>query len=233
MQHSSNIKSLKNLKTLIIVMVVEDIINNFFGKIESGIPENYKLFIILLFFTILIIIYAIFVFYFYKILARKNIINLNLGQYAGDGAAVKFFAFIFYIIEYIIIMPLLTLLWFGFLAVFLIILSKQGVATILMISAALVAAVRVTAFINEDLSKDLAKLLPFTLLGLFIIQPDFFNLSEMIGRISDIPSLFYHIPYYLIFIVALETIMRLADFIGHSVGTEEAETERQQPIENI
>lgn len=177
--------------------------------------EN-NLILILAFFTAVIVIYSVFVFYFYRFLAKKNLIELNLNQYNqyNNPAIVKFFAFIFYIIEYIILLPVITFFWFSVLAILILLLSKGiGTATILLISAALVASVRVTSYVSEDLSKDLAKMLPFTLLAIAITTAGFFDINALLSRISEIPSLFSNIPYYLLFIVSVELIMRIADFI--------------------
>jgi hypothetical protein len=166
---------------------------------------------ILIFFTALIIIYGVFVYYFYKFLAKKNIIDLNLNKYnkSEHALAMKAIAFVFYILEYIVILPILTFFWFTVLAMFILILAKTlSVSTILIITAALVASVRVTSYISQNLSRDLAKMVPFTLLGLAIIQPDFFSFSVFLQRVNEIPALISHIPYYLLFIVILELVMR-------------------------
>lgn len=166
-------------------------------------------------FTTIIVIYSIFIFYFYKLLAKKNIIKLNLNQYNqySSPTFTKILAVIFYIIEYLILLPVLTLFWFAILSILVLTLSQGiGTATVLLISAALVAAVRITAYISEDLSKDLAKMLPFTLIAIAITKPGFFEISSLIARINEIPALFSSILIYLIFIFSIELIMRAADF---------------------
>jgi len=181
----------------------------------------------LLFFTCVIILYSIFVFYFYRFLARRNILELNLNQYNTyeNPALVKFFAVIFYIIENIILLPVLTFSWFAFLAILLLLLAEGiGVREILLISAALVASVRVTAHVSENLSKDLAKMLPFTLMAIAITKPGFFNAEALLGRIYEIPLLLEQIPQYLLFIVAIELIMKLAEFFN-GLGKSEKEIE--------
>lgn len=167
-------------------------------------------------FTAVIVIYSVFVFYFYRFLAKKNIVELNLNQYNrySHPIAVKIFAIIFYIIEYIILLPVLTFFWFAILAILILLLAKGiEVGTILLISAALVASVRATSYVNEKLSKDLAKMLPFTLLAIAITTSGFFDIGTLISRISKIPSLLSNFPYYLFFIIGIEFIMRIADFI--------------------
>ncbi len=186
-----------------------------------GLPVGeMNLLFTLTFFTAVIVVYSIFVFYFYRFLAKKNIIELNLSQYNQykNPATVKLFAVFFYIIEYIILLPVLTFFWFSILAILILTLAEGiSIEVILLISAALVAAVRATSYVSESLSKDLAKMLPFTLLAIAITKPAFFNVEALFARMTEIPSLFVNIPYYLLFIIAVELIMRFVDFIDTSV----------------
>jgi len=198
-----------------------------------------NLIIILTFFTAVIVLYSVFVFYFYRFLAKKNIIELNLNQYnqSANPTLVKLFAALFYVIEYIIILPILTFFWFSILSILLLLLSKElAIGTILLISAALVASVRITAHVSEDLSKDLAKMLPFTLLAIAITTSVFFDINALLSRAKEIPSLFSNLPYYLIFIIATELIMRVFTFISDTIQSsktheEISQTEEQNPTE--
>ncbi len=187
------------------------------ASFSAGMSPEVRLVFMLLFFTAVISIYSLFVFKFYKFLARKNIIHLNLSKYSysENEGLMKFFAGILYVIEYIVILPIITFFWFAILALFILVLSKsQSLETILIISASLIAAVRVTSYVSEDLSRDLAKMLPFALLALMLVDPDFFSIDLLIGRFQQIPLFLRTIPYYLVFIVALELIMRIVDFIS-------------------
>jgi hypothetical protein len=203
--------------------------------LTSLLTGEINLAIILMFFTAVIVIYSVFVFYFYRFLAKKNIIELNLNQYNrySNPAVIKFFAAIFYIIEYIIVLPILTFFWFAVLSILILLLAKGiDVSTILLITAALVSAVRITSYVSEDLSKDLAKMLPFTLLAIAITTSGFFDISALLLRITEIPSLFSDIPYYLIFIVAVELIMRTLTSLQSLVQSSKAE-ENQSEIEQV
>jgi hypothetical protein len=169
---------------------------------------------ILLFFTTIIVIYSIFIFYFYQFLAKKNIIELNLNQYNRNEnpTLVKFFAVIFYIIEYIIFLPIVTFFWFSILAILILILAEGiEVNTVLLITTALVASVRATSYISKNLAKDLAKMVPFTLLAIALTKPGFFQVSALISRLGEIPTLFSNVPLYLVFIVSVELTMRIID----------------------
>ncbi len=186
------------------------------GIFLNSLSSDANLLITLLFFTALLVIYSVFIFYFYKFLAKKNLIELNLDKYNNTEheGLTKFLAFLFYILEYLIILPIITLFWFAVLAIFLVVLSKtEQVSTILTIAAALVASVRITAYISEDLSRDLSKMIPLALIALFILEPNFFSIELLVGRLNQIPLVLYSIPYYLLFIISIELIVRLTDLI--------------------
>jgi len=73
----------------------------------------------------------------------------------------------------------------------------------------LISAIRVTAYFNENLSKDLAKMVPFTMIAVVLTTPDFWNISEMISRITQVPQFFGSAFYYLFFIFFMEALLRL------------------------
>lgn len=178
--------------------------------------QDYGLAFIMIFFTTVIVIYSLFIYYFYRFLAKKNLFELNLSQYNNYGSPgiVKFFAVLFYFLEYLLFLPVMVLFWFGVLAV-LILMMAEGVEThtVLLISAALVASVRITSYVSENLSKDLAKVFPFTIIAIAITRQGFFNVNSFLLRIGEIPSLFSNIIYYLVFIVAIEILMRVAEAV--------------------
>jgi len=191
-------------------MAFEFIINIFRG-FRNAIPVEYQLLFDLFLYTIFIAIYAIFIWKFYKFLASREIIQLNLKQYNHSNypGLEKFFAVILFTVEYMIILPFLVLFWFAILSLFLLLLSKsQSAQQILLIAAAIIASTRITAYISEDLSKDIAKILPFTVLGLFILDPDFFNIESMFAKVSQIPGLFNNIIIFLVFIFIVEFVLR-------------------------
>lgn len=184
---------------------------NIYDSILSYIPKEYHIFLVLGFYVVLIAIYVIFIWKFYRFLARRDIIELDLEKYntSSHPGLRKFVAVLFFLLEYIIILPFLIFFWFAILALFLLLLAKnQALGNIILISAAVIGATRITSYVSEDLSKDLAKMLPFTLLGIFLIDPSFFSVQDFITRLFDIPSLLQHILLYLVFIFALEIILR-------------------------
>jgi len=199
-------------------------VSDFLSDISNFLSGDAGVILTLLFFTAVIIIYSIFVFYFYRFLARKNIIELNLHQYNTHSKPffAKMIAAFLYFLEYIILLPIVTFFWFVVLSVILLVLA-EGITleTTLFISAALVAAVRATSYVSEDLAKDLAKMIPFTLLAIAITKPGFFDVTSLFSRILEISTLFSNILSYLGFIIVFELIMRMLDFANNFFGDKE------------
>ena len=130
-------------------------------------------------FAVLISLYAVFTWKFYRLLSKKDIISLNLSKYNGleHPFLKKVAETALYMIEYVIIMPALIFFWFGVLALIILVLSESlEIGQVIIVSAAMVAAIRILAYYEEDLSKDMAKMFPFTILAIFILSPEFFSL---------------------------------------------------------
>ena len=93
----------------------------------------------LIYLLIGIVVYSIFIFHFYRFIARKDIFRLNLNQYnrLRHPFFAKLLRVIFYIIEYILLFPLFAMFWFAIIAGFLSFMVKETVAShILLISIA-------------------------------------------------------------------------------------------------
>jgi len=194
-----------------IQQILNQTLTNVYVSFTEAVPDAYKPLITIAFYTLLIAIYSILMWKFYKFLARRDILELNLSQYNRTEHPVlyKFLAVLLYFLEYVIILPIIVFFWFSVFSVFILLLSEiENVSQILLISAAIVAATRMTAYYSRELSKDLAKLFPFTLLVVFLLQPTFFSIQRIITRFLEIPSLLNKILIYLAFIAALEILMR-------------------------
>ena len=191
--------------------MVLDLSLGFFQNIVNSIPEDQKIFVSLVIYTFLISIYSIFIWKFYTFLASREIIQLNLKQYNYSNHRIleKVYAIILFTLEYLIILPFLVVFWFAILSVFLLVLSEsKNTEQILLISAAIITSTRITSYVNEDLSKEMAKILPFTVLAAFILGSSVINASDILTKISNIPSLFGNILIFLIFIFFIEFIFR-------------------------
>ena len=106
--------------------------------------------------------------------------------------------------------------WFLVLTVLLAFLSKnQGIGTVLLVSMAVVSSIRVTSYYDEDLSRDLAKILPFALLGVFVVDLSYFRISDSLTSLELAAGQWETIIYYLAFVVVLEFVLRLSYPVVH------------------
>jgi hypothetical protein len=200
--------------------------NVFLGSVPLWIKNFIELFLL----VILVVIYSIFIWKLYRFIARKNVLNLDLNKYnkTNGSAIAKILAGMLYFLEYIIILPFLIFFWFAILTFFLILLTNNiPVNTILVISALTIAAVRMTAYYKEDISKELAKLLPLNLLAIAMLTPGFFSFERVFQNLSLLPAFFNEIIIYLLFIVVLEIVLRFFDFIFSFFGLEEEGEEKE------
>ena len=196
-------------------------VTEFFGGLVKGyselfatLPEEYFALVNVFIFAVLISLYAVFTWKFYRLLSKRDIISLNLSQYNRVERPLlkKLIATFLYMMEYIIILPALIFFWFGVLALIILVLSESlDIGQVIIVSAAMVASIRILAYYEEGLSKDMAKMFPFTILAIFLLSPEFFSLERISNNLTLIPNLFSKIIYFLALIIAIEFLLRILD----------------------
>ena len=201
------------------------------SNLGSGLLNAYNLFTAILpswaqgfinFFLLVLVvfIYSIFVWKFYKFISKKNPLGLNLKKYnkIEHSFFSRLITGVLYFVEYLLILPFLIFMVFSIFTFFLIILSQaQGISQILIISAIIIASIRMTAYYKEGLSQELAKMLPFTLLAVATLNPSTFSQSKYLetifNHLAQVPSFIGQIKLYLLFIIIIEIIMRFFDYV--------------------
>lgn len=186
--------------------------NSFISILPNWMQNFVGLFLLVLF----VVFYAILIWHGYRLIAKKNIINLDLRKYnkQGEGFFIKVVAGLLYFTEYLIILPILIFIGFSLFTILLLLLTEGiEVGTLLVISAVVIAAVRFTSYYSEDLSKELAKIIPLSLISIAIFSAGGLEISKVFTNLSLIPSFFNNILSYLVFIVFLEIILRFFDLI--------------------
>ena len=161
-------------------------------------------------------VYAVFVFNFYRFLAAKDMFQIDLSRYEQSRFRLvrRALHFFFYVVKYIILFPVFAFFWFAVLTLILTFLSKdRSFADTLVVALATVSAIRMTAYYNEDLSRDLAKILPFAVLAVFLIDASFFAIGKSLDVLREVEEYTENIVYYLLFLVLLEFGLRLLNGI--------------------
>ena len=157
-------------------------------------------------------VYAVFVFNFYRFVATRDMFEVDLSKYQESRFrwVRAFLHIVMYVVKYLIVFPVFAFFWFAILTLILTFLSKQQSFTeILLMALATVSAIRVASYYNEALSMDLAKILPFAVLGIFVVNTSFFTISDSLDTLLEAESYTENILYYLAFLIALEFALRL------------------------
>jgi len=157
-------------------------------------------------------LYAIFVFRFYQFVSSKDIFEFDVSKYEESKyrAVRTLLHVVVYTGKYLVIFPVVAFFWFGAFTVLLSLLApNRDFSDILLVAMAVVGTIRISAYLTENLSRDLAKILPFAVLGIFIINVSFFNTSETFDVIKQADDNREAILYYLGLLVVLEFALRI------------------------
>ena len=156
-------------------------------------------------------VYSVFVFIFYRALAKRDLITLNLNHYSDNlsGRVKKYTRTMIFVLQYIVVVPVLITFWTLVLAIILTLLSPDADhSRNALIATSVVGAVRILSYWTEDLSRDVAKMLPFGVLGVFLVgdaQVQISEIEELFNGLNEIATSFIS---SLFLIAVLESILR-------------------------
>ena len=182
-------------------------------------------------FVVSVALYGVFVFHFYRFLARKDIFQLNLGKHSESSHPFlrKTVALLFYLFKSMFLFPLFVAFWFLVLAGLLLLMGKNHAIDSVMLSAiGVVAAIRVCAYYNGALATDIAKILPFALLGIMLIDSTLVRIPQSTDTIQLAAMHLETMIYYLSGVVALEFVLRILSGIFGLLRRSDA---REEPAE--
>ena len=184
--------------------------------------------------------YAVFVWHFYRFIARREIIPIDYDKYNNEGkiSATRVGA---YIVAHVFLFPLIIFVWFLIYSVFMFILAKDmPIGVVLLISISVIGAIRVTSYYKEDLAKDLGKLLPFALLGVFLTSSafytdtsNFFSLDDLEQKFVEFPLFISRVIEFVVLIVIIETILRVGFVLKRKIFPAAEEKLEEQIEEQI
>lgn len=113
-------------------------------SIQDILRGDFSSFLPLLYLAISIAIYSILIWHFYRFIARRDIFKFTSKK------RVKTFVFL----KHVFLFPLVAVGFFAGFALMLLFLAKNlEIATVLSTSFAVIVAIRITAYYNEDLQK--------------------------------------------------------------------------------
>ena len=167
--------------------------------------------------------YSGFVFMFYRMLARRDILTLDLSKYdqTMGGKIRAFFRTAAWLVQYALAIPVIIAFWTVVMAVILTLLADgNDHARNALIATSVVGSVRILSYWTEELSRDVAKMLPFAVLGVFWVGStsiEFNEFEELIDNRNELAASYLN---SLILLSILETFLRIYHGVRELVGSQ-------------
>lgn len=180
--------------------------------------------------------YSIFVFIFYRNLAKRDLITLNLDKYSNNltGKIKKYIKTITFVIQYILIIPILLTFWTLILAIILTLLSSDADhSRNALIATSVVGSVRILSYWTEDLSRDVAKMLPFGVLGVFLVGDAQVQVSEIRELLQSLEEIATSFVSSLFLIAVVEGVLRSITSIINLISLRRGNLSQKKEISKI
>ena len=177
-------------------------------SLERIFSGDFSALISIFYLVIAIAIYSILIWHFYRFIAQRDCFKLSMKKHTKVIGFLKYF-FAFPFVAFIFFM--------GFSLLMLFLTRGYEIEAVLSTSFAIIAAIRMAAYYNEDLSKDVAKMLPFALLGIFLVDPSYFRFEDIIERVETLPEFFILSLQFIFFIILIEWILRILLTIRYAI----------------
>ena len=185
---------------------ISEWVNNF--SLGSLLEGNIEWLVPILYLVISIAIYSIIIWHYYRFIAKRNCFKMSGGNYPKLVGFVKYF-FLFPFVAFIFFL--------GFALLLLFLTQNLAIEQVLSTAFAIIMAIRITSYYNEDLSKDVAKMLPFALLGIFLVDPSYFDFDITMANINSLPSYVNIIVMFLIIMIIIEWLLRIALAVRYAI----------------
>ncbi len=170
----------------------------------------------LLSFSLGMVAYGVFIWHFYRLISRREIVSLHLNKYDTDGRKITSIAV--YVIKYLIVFPLVITAWFFVYSLFMFFLAPSiGQDFVFLVVISLVVAIRIAAYYKEDLSRDLAKMVPFSLLGIFLVNTSIFTVDQLLVRLDNFIPFVGKIIAFVLLAIGVEAILRILFLVKRKI----------------
>ncbi|HEX2022071.1 MAG TPA: hypothetical protein VHH36_05115 [Candidatus Thermoplasmatota archaeon] len=166
-------------------------------------------------------LYTALVFTFYQALSKRHVL---LGERRPG-----FWSGLRWLGAKTFVLPILGFLFFSVIALALFVLVKgdpgvemdvlkESTTQLLLLAMAIVVSVRVTAYVSETMSNDLAKLVPLSLLAVVLVDPGYLTLEMSWLRLGAVLQLGGLLLRAFLLLVALEAALGLVHMIVSRAG---------------
>jgi len=167
-----------------------------------------------LFFIGGVAVYSIFVWYFYRFISKRELIPQHYSKQGEDKISKS--GLVRYIITYVTFFPLIIFGWFVVLGYFIFLIAQDmPIHVAFFVSMAVIGVVRIVAYFREDASKEVAKMIPFAILSLFLTSavmysdPNFIEPDELLEGVDLLVNKPLEVIPYVLTVVMFEWVFRV------------------------
>ena len=170
-------------------------------------------FLILLSSTIVLFLAIFIMWYFYhKQLSRKDLFEIP--KIDSNSKFMNFINRFIYFSKYVIIFPLYSFIWFLIFSFLLVLIAKsRPIGEIMFFGIVIVSVTRISAYVSPKLAEDMAKLLPWALIIIFLIDPQSITIESVQTSFNSFVQEIPNVAKYLIFIAFVEWSLRIGNWM--------------------
>ena len=170
-------------------------------------------FLVLLSSTIILFLAIFIMWYFYhKQLSKKNLFEIP--KIDSDRKLVNFLNRFIYFFKYLIIFPVYSFIWFIIFSFLLVLIAKaRPIDEIMFFGIIIVSVTRIAAYVNPKLAEDMAKLLPWALIIVFLTDPQSITIESVQTSFNSFIQQIPKVAKYLTFIAFVEWSLRIGNWI--------------------
>ncbi len=170
-------------------------------------------------FIVGIAIYALFVWYFYRFISKRNALVTFFRRYnKNENKSIT--TKVTYSIIYIVLFPIIIFAWFTILAFFIYIIAEgMPLYIAIFVSMTIIAVVRILSYYREDAAKEVAKMIPYAILSFLLTSvavyanPNFFTDKEVLSLPNTFIANLEEIITAVLFVSAIEFTIRIVWYI--------------------
>ena len=170
-------------------------------------------FLVLLSSTIVLFLAIFIMWYFYhKQLTRKNLFEIP--KIDSNSKLVSFINRLVYFSKYLIIFPVYSFIWFLIFSFLLVMIAKaRPIGEIMFFGIVIVSVTRIAAYVSPKLAEDMAKLLPWALIIVFLTDPTSITIKSIHISFNNFVQELPNVAKYLIFIAFVEWSLRIGNWM--------------------
>ena len=174
-------------------------------------------FLVLLSSTIILFLAIFIMWYFYhRQLTRKNLFEIP--KIDSISKFINFITRLLYFSKYLIIFPLYSFIWFLIFSFLLVLIARtRPIGEIMFFGIVIVSVTRIAAYVSPKLAEDMAKLLPWALIIVFLTDPTSITIESIQTSFNNFVQEIPNVAKYLIFIAFVEWGLRIGNWM---IGSE-------------